>query len=291
MIEDFIDEEKQQEKQKVLLIDLHNLCMRHLFAQIPDPTDISYTQYKYGMLLSIRKLARTFQPDRMIFCKESIDGNWRKAIYPDYKANRASERASSVVDFDKFFEINKKFLTGLEKCMKNAQFLTVPHLEADDLIALTVMNEPNWEITLVSTDKDFYQLHSFKNFHQWDPIKEEYIQVLNPEAALMEKIVRGDRSDNIPSLKKGVGSKTFAKIYAEGLNEWLSLNMLQESFDRNTKLISFRCIPQEYKSQVKNIIEDFEKQPFDSREFFNFIIAEGIGAFMDKATEFVNWMK
>jgi hypothetical protein len=67
--------------------------------------------------------------------------------------------------------------------------------------------------------------------------------------------------------------------------------MLQESFDRNTKLISFRCIPQEYKSQVKNIIEDFEKQPFDSREFFNFIIAEGIGAFMEKATEFVNWMK
>lgn len=291
MIDDFIDEEKQQEKQKVLLIDLHNLCMRHLFAQIPDPTDISYTQYKYGMLLSIRKLAKTFQPDRMIFCKESFDGNWRKSIFPDYKANRASERASSVVDFDKFFEINNHFLTGLEGCMKNAQFLQVPHLEADDLIALTVMNEPNWEITLVSTDKDFYQLHTFKNFHQWDPIKEEYIQVLNPDAALMEKIVRGDRSDNIPSLKKGVGAKTFAKIYANGLNEWLSLNMLQESFDRNTKLISFRCIPQEYKSQVKNIIEDFEKQPFDSREFFNFIIAEGIGAFMEKATEFVNWMK
>ena len=175
--------------------------------------------------------------------------------------------------------------------MKNSQFLTVPHLEADDLIALTVMNEPNWDITLVSTDKDFYQLHAYKNFHQWDPIKEEYIQVMNPEAALMEKIVLGDRSDNIPSLKKGVGTKTFAKIYSEGLNEWLSLNMLQESFDRNTKLISFRCIPEEYKSQVKNIIEDFEKQPFDSREFFNFIIGEGLGAFMDKATDFINSMK
>ena len=67
--------------------------------------------------------------------------------------------------------------------------------------------------------------------------------------------------------------------------------MLQESFDRNTKLISFRCIPEEYKSQVKNIIEDFEKQPFDAREFFNFIIEEGLGAFMDKATDFINTMK
>lgn len=241
--------------------------------------------------MSIRKLARTFQPDRIIFCRESHDGNWRKSIYADYKGNRAAARESSVIDFNSFFPINEKFIEGLEKCMKNSQFLTVPHLEADDLIALTVMNEPNWDITLVSTDKDFYQLHAYKNFHQWDPIKEEYIQVMNPEAALMEKIVLGDRGDNIPSLKKGVGTKTFAKIYSEGLNEWLSLNMLQESFDRNTKLISFRCIPEEYKSQVKNIIEDFEKQPFDAREFFNFIIGEGLGAFMDKATDFINTMK
>ena len=291
MIEDFIDEQKEAEKEKVLLVDLHNLSMRHLFAQIPDPTDVSYTEYKIGMLMSIRKLMRIFKPDRMIFCKESLDGNWRKSIYPDYKANRAAERESSIIDFGSFFPINNKFIDGLEKCMKNAQFLKVPHLEADDLVALTVMNEPNWDITLVSTDKDFYQLHAYKNFHQWDPIKEEYIQVLNPDAALMELIVRGKKTNNIPSLKKGVGVKTFAKIYQDGLNEWISMNMLQEQFDRNTKLFSFRCIPQEYKSQVKNIIEDFEKQPFDSREFFNFIIGEGIGTFMTEATNFINYMK
>ena len=56
MIEDFIDEQKTT-KEKVLLVDLHNLSMRHLFAQIPDPTDISYSEYKVGMLMSIRKLA------------------------------------------------------------------------------------------------------------------------------------------------------------------------------------------------------------------------------------------
>ena len=195
---------------------------------------------KFGILYSIRKLIRNFNPDRVIYCKESYDGNWRKSIYPEYKANRAAARESSVVDMGKFFEVNNNFVLGLERCMKQAQFLTVPHLEADDLIALTVMTQPNWDITLVSTDKDFYQLHSFKNFHQWDPIKEEYIQIINPEAALLEKVVRGDRSDNIPSLKRGVGTKTFAKIYQEGLNDWIVENNLQESFDRNQKLISFR---------------------------------------------------
>ena len=83
--------------------------MRHLFAQIPDPTDISYSEYKVGMLMSIRKLARTFQPDRIIFCRESHDGNWRKSIYADYKGNRAAARESSVIDFNSFFPIALKF--------------------------------------------------------------------------------------------------------------------------------------------------------------------------------------
>ena len=290
-IDEFLDSPAEQPKENVLLIDLHNLCMRHLFAQIPDPTDISFTQYKIGILYSIRKLIRKFNPDRVIYCKESYDGNWRKSIYPDYKANRAAKRESAVVDMNKFFEINNEFIAGLERCMKQSQFLTVPHLEADDLIALTVMTQPNWDVTLVSTDKDFYQLHAYKNFHQYDPIKEEYIQIINPEMALLEKVVRGDRIDNIPSIKKGVGTKTFAKIFNQGLNEWLVENNLQDAFDRNQKLISFRCIPEEFKSQVKNTLEDFEKQPFDSREFFNFIINEGIGAFMAQATEFINYMK
>jgi hypothetical protein len=58
----------------------------------------------------------------------------------------------------------------------------------------------------------------------------------------------------------------------------------------NTKLISFRCIPEEFKMQVKNTVEDFEQQPFDSREFFNFIIENGIGSFMSQATDFINYM-
>lgn len=280
--------QEETQRQNVLLVDLNNLCMRHLFAQIPDPTDISFTQYKIGMLYGIRKLMKKFTPDRVIYCKESHDVNWRKSIYPEYKANR--RKASAVVDLDRFFEINDRFIGRLERCMKQSQFLTIPHLEADDLIALTVMLRPKWDITLVSTDKDFHQLHSHANFHQYDPIKDDYVQNINPKMALLEKVVRGDKSDNIPSIKKGVGPKAFAKIISQGLNEWLIENGLQSAFDRNQTLISFRCIPEEYKQQVEAALKDFKVHPFDAREFLNFLIEEGIGAFMPHATEFKNVM-
>ena len=60
MIEDFVDAPAEQEKQKVLLVDLHNLCMRHLFAQIPDPTDVSYTEYKIRNFVQYKKTNQEF---------------------------------------------------------------------------------------------------------------------------------------------------------------------------------------------------------------------------------------
>lgn len=278
-------------KENVLLVDLHNLSMRNLFALQYDPTDVSFVGYRYAMLMSIRKLARDFKPNRIIFCKEAHDRNWRYDVYKDYKSNRASARASSVVDFDSFFVANNNFLENLEKTMKNTQFLMIPQLEADDLIALTVMNKPDWDITLVSTDKDFYQLHKYKNFKQWDPIKNEYITVLNPDAALTEKIVRGDKGDNIPPLKKGIGEKKFAKIYSEGLQDWITKNSLQEQFDRNTKLISFKSIPQEFHQKILNSLDSFKQEDFDARGFFNYMLDSGLGAFIDKTTDFINILK
>jgi hypothetical protein len=117
------------------------------------------------------------------------------------------------------------------------------------------------------------------------------VNVINPDAALMEKIVRGDKSDNIPSIQKGIGSVRFAKIYSEGLNDWIVNNNLQEAFDRNTKLISFKSIPIEYQNQVRDAVNNFVPQDFDARSFYNLILGNGLGAFLDKITDFINILK
>lgn len=279
---------EENKRQNVVLIDYHNLAMRNLFAIQYDPRDVSYVDFRVAMLKSIRAIARDFQPNRIIFCLEAHDRNWRYDVYPEYKKQRAAERNSSIIDFDKFFPIYDNFKTGLSECLKNCQFLTIPHLEADDIIATIVKSKPEWDITLISTDKDFYQLHIYKNFKQYDPIKSLYVNVINPEASLMEKIVRGDKNDNIPSLQKGIGSVKFAKIYSEGLNDWIVNNNLQESFDRNTKLISFKFIPIEYQKQVKEAVNSFIPQDFDKRNFYNFIFNNGLGAYLDKTNDFIN---
>lgn len=302
-LSDFM-EIKEEKREKVLLIDANNLSMRCLYvAAVPGKkridelsnTDLkSIDQYgfipqvfKRTVLMSIRKICRQFRPNRIIFCQEGFN-NWRKEAFETYKSNRAVNREESAIDFNQFFAICNEFYEGLSKCMKNSLFLKVNRLEADDLIALTTKLRQDWDIVALTTDKDFYQLHKYSNFKQYDPIKEKYITVINPKEALLEKIVLGDKGDDVPPLKKGVGPKTFQKILSDGLDAWIDNNELREAFERNTKLISFDCIPVEFNSSVSNILDNWKPELFDSREFYNFIANNGLGAIFEELETFIN---
>ena len=72
----------------------------------------------------------------------------------------------------------------------------------------------------------------------------------DPKKDLFIKIVTGDKADNIPRLLKGVGKKTAAKFYDN--NELFQKKIkkvdpiVMLDFDRNTNLIDFNKIPQNY---------------------------------------------
>lgn len=275
---------KEIKRDKVLLIDTNNLSMRCLFALAYDPTDTQFTIYKNAFLTSLCKSVRQFAPNKIVFCMEGFQ-NWRRDVYANYKCSRADGRAESPVDFDAFFKMNNEFIDDLSKCLQNCLFLKVLHLEADDLIALTTKYMKNWDITLISTDKDFYQLHKYQNFKQWDPIKNRFIQVIDPNVALMQKIITGDKSDDIPQLKKGVGPKTVEKILIEGLQDWLIKNDLQKRFDENRRLIDFDFIPQEFHQTAIGILQNWRQGKFDGREFYNFIVKHNLGAALEMLDE------
>lgn len=277
-------------REEVLLMDFHNLCMRCLFALPYDPTDEHFVMYKTTLLRSLKKIIKEFKPNRLIFCLEGYD-NWRKQQYDGYKASRAAGREKSVIDFDRFFAENNQFVDDMKKFFKNVQFIQLRHLEADDLIALITKNNPQWNITCVSSDRDFHQLHKYKWFKQYDVIKERFVEVLSPETELTVKIITGDKGDDVPPLKKGVGPKTIAKILDRGLDEWLDENQLRESFERNMKLISFDCIPQEFNEVVVNEINNWQYDDFKPREFYNFIVNEGLGSLFEITQEFIEIFK
>lgn len=283
-LSEFISYEEQK-KDTVLLVDTNNLAMRCLFALAYDPTDVNFTMYKNAFLMSLRKIIKQLQPNRIIFCLEGFH-NWRKTLFTDYKCSRAPGREASPVDFDAFFKMNNEFIEDLSNVLKNALFLKIEHLEADDLIAMSAKYKKEWNIIAVSTDKDFYQLHKFKNFKQWDPIKDRFIEVLNPETALMVKIITGDKSDDIPQLKFRVGAKTVEKIISEGkLDEWLKENDLVEKFDRNRKLVDFEFIPDEFRSIFLDRVNCWKQGKFDGRAFFNFVVKHGLGIEVERMDE------
>jgi 5'-3' exonuclease len=225
---------------KILTLDISNMIMRCLFAQTPGPEEKEFMLFKATFFSSFFKAISEINPNRVFCC---IDGSsWRKDIFEGYKASRAAKRSASIVNFDAFFAVWSDLLERLKVAFEgtNIYFVDVPKTEADDQISVIVKSHPEWECYNISSDRDFMQLFVCANYHQYDAIKKQYLSTLNPETDLLVKIITGDKSDDIPGIKKGVGIKTAEKIVNSGeLDKWLEENQLTEKFMLNSKLISF----------------------------------------------------
>ena len=228
-------------------------------------------------------------PDKIICCLDNT--SWRKDLSETYKENRKAFREKSIVDFDVFWPISNALIDGLKNCCKNIQFLDVPKCEADDLIAVITRSFPDWEIINISTDHDFYQLFKYKNYKQYDGMQHNFVEVLNPEHELYKKIILGDKSDNVPKLKAGVGKVTVARIIENGMDKWLDENNLREKFEMNMKLISFDCIPQMYVNDIINAVKEFKPGKFSGKQFTQFVINSGMSDIFEKISPYIEVLK
>lgn len=274
---------------KILLFDTSNLMMRSLYANKPSPAETKFDMFKLTFLASMIKEIKEHNPDRVIMVQDSE--SWRKEIYPAYKANRAAKREADPINFEAFYAEAEKFLTTLQNCFGNVQFLRVPRAEADDIIATIVKNKPDWQITNISSDKDFYQLFKYENYHQWDGIKRQFIQVVNPAQELQLKIILGDKGDNIPSLKRGVGPVKALKILNEDLDAWLTTESLNDRYNENTQLISFDAIPISLANDIMKVVNEWVPGQFDGRKYFNYVSNSGLAELMDRLTDYSQTIK
>lgn len=273
----------------VLLFDTSNLMMRSLYVNKPSPAETEFNLFKLTFLGSLIKEINEHKPDKVIMVQDSE--SWRKEIYPAYKANRAAKRDADPINFDAFYASAEKFLTMLKNCFCNVQFIRVPTAEADDIIATIVKNKPDWNITNVSSDKDFYQLFKYENYHQWDGVKRQFIQVINPTQELQLKIILGDKGDNIPSLKRGVGPVKALKILNEDLETWLLAEDLKDRYNENTRLISFDAIPVSLSNSIMAEVNNWVPGQFDARKYFTYVSNSGLAELMERYTEYSQTIK
>lgn len=184
-----------------------------------------------GFLYSIGKTIRDFKPSRCIIVFDGRGGSAkRKRIYSDYKGNRSNKtklrrhdhHESTLEEEQESMRHQFSRLVSYLDCLP-VTFMAMDGIEADDAIAyIAQMYETECKkITIVSTDRDFYQLVD-ERIQVWSPIKKKMYDIqavqdefgVHPANMVIYRTFTGDASDNIPGVN-GIGPKTVLKLLPE----------------------------------------------------------------------------
>ena len=122
---------------------------------------------------------------------------WRKQAFPYYKAQRKKARDQIAINWKVFFDLVDTIKQDLRQFFPY-KFIEVSECEADDIIAVICRN-PQEKILIVSSDKDYIQLHN-DLVEQYDLVNNRYVKSDNPQQYLFEHIINGDRGDGIPNI-------------------------------------------------------------------------------------------
>lgn len=216
---------------------------------------INEPSFRETLIRQYEKCLKKYTKKRVGFlAMESLDGkNWRKAIYPEYKAQRPKNR--DIFEYMKF--IANEFLPRFVEENRNCQFLRKSGTEADDLIALKVMElqkcEPVPEIRIITSDYDFLQLveddNTVEMYDATEKIKSD--KPLKGQAYLKRKIIYGDTADNIKPVYRGKlcnkrKEELLSKIVDKNLDsvcrDLFTDDESYEIFTLNRKLMDFNMI-------------------------------------------------
>jgi DNA polymerase-1 len=165
-----------------------------------------------------------FVPERVYVVWEGGGSPRRRALYPDYKANRRPQKlnrfyeSTEIPNTKQNRDYQVKLLVEILKCTPVCQ-IYVSDIEADDVIGYLVNNTMREDdITILSSDRDYYQLLARENVRIYtlgtkklinrDVVIAEYGSL--PENFALMKSLCGDDSDNIDGVP-GLGFKTAAK--------------------------------------------------------------------------------
>lgn len=177
----------------------------------------------YGTISMLMTLNKNYYPDELVLCYDG-GSNRRKAVFPEYKAQRKTKHNG----FYQQFLIVRTILgdLGLKHCLLDGE-------EADDAIAsLAVQDKTTSEIIIVSGDHDFLQLVT----NRVKVLKDGADSKLYDEKAVVEdwgvlptqivdvSAVMGDTADNIPGID-GMGFKKASLL----IKKYGSINALIEN--------------------------------------------------------------
>ncbi|MGL5268223.1 MAG: DNA polymerase I [Spiroplasma sp.] len=205
---------------KALIIDGNNLIYKAYYATAYHGKNLHSldgipTNALYAFIRMVNKFITTNHYDALFVAFDAGKITFRTKLFDGYKAKRNSTPQDLLIQID----LIKKYL-DLAEIPWNQE----TDYEADDLIGTISKNKDakNYEINIISSDKDLYQLID-KNIKILLPqkglseikiidektFKKEYH--IEPQQIPDFKGLIGDSSDNLPGIK-GIGSKLATKL-------------------------------------------------------------------------------
>ncbi|MDD6468108.1 MAG: DNA polymerase I [Erysipelotrichaceae bacterium] len=202
---------------KLLLVDGNSLVFRAyhatLYGRMMTTRNGIPTNALYGFALMLQKAIEMIVPDMILVAFDTGKKTFRHELYADYKGTRKAVDDELKVQFP----IVREYLDAM-----NITRFEQEGIEADDIIGTIASSHPEWNIHILSSDKDLLQLID-ETTSVWlmkkglSEIEEMTIESLYeryhlaPKQIIDLKGLMGDASDNIPGIPK-VGEKTALKL-------------------------------------------------------------------------------
>lgn len=281
----------------MILVDFNQVMISNLMMTAKTQNDVSEDLLRHMVLNTLRSYRSQFKRKfgEIVICTDSRH-YWRKDVFPWYKAGRKEGREKSAFDWNIIFGIFDKIKEELQENFPY-KFLNVMGAEADDVIGVICRyyhaEEP---ILILSSDKDFIQLHKYKGVKQYSPAQKKFVQHPSPIAYTKEHTIRGDRGDGIPNflsgdkdLVDGIRQKSISK---KNLELWLTqtpeeictTEEMLENWKRNDQLVNLERIPE---LLVNDIRKAFEKEPKGQRKkLYNYFVMNRLKNLIDVITDF-----
>lgn len=204
---------------KLVLIDGNSIIYRAFFALPLLNNDKGvYTNAVYGFTTMLFRILEEEKPTHMLVAFDAGKTTFRHKTYKEYKGGRQK----TPPELSEQFPLVRELLDAF-----HISHYELDQYEADDIIGTLARegNEKDWDVTVISGDKDLLQLVSDKvtvnltrkGISEVDAYTPEYLQEkmgVSPQQIIDMKALMGDSSDNIPGVP-GIGEKTAVKLLKE----------------------------------------------------------------------------
>ena len=255
--------------------------------------DVSMNALRPTVLNTLRLYRNKFQSEygELILCCDDKN-NWRKDIFPNYKAARKKVKTSADTDWQDLYDKLTIIKSELTEWFPY-KVLQTDRAEADDIIG-TLVGLLNERTLILSSDKDFVQLHQF-NVRQYSPMQKKFVDG-DAKWSLHEKLIKGDVGDGVPNIlsddnvfiDEGRRQKPITKKKIEA---WFDLepemfcdNEMLRNLNRNRQLIDLSEVPE---SICINIRKQFEKtQVGDRRRLLTYFVTHKLKNLTENLSEF-----